>query len=126
MYGKEEKILKDNWKPAKGGGKTLTEWMNGVSRMLNGFIIMSGGSLQKTDQGMILRCTGSGGTGTFDGTYYFKGKLYELTGDKKDYWYHDASTGVGTWTDSPMPDPMPDNHYWRKTSTCGAIEYLMC
>ena len=115
--------LKDDWKPI-GKQKALAEWMNQVSRFFNNFTVIRGGQISLSQDGMTLRCTGS--ASCFSSTYYFKGKLYELTGDQKAYWYHNAATGSGSWSDGPAPDPMPDSMYFRKTSSCNSIEYIMC
>ena len=122
MYAQRDYILKDDWKAKgqKSGG--LAHYLNTVANMLNNFVIMSGGSLEKTADGMTLRCSGS----SFSGDYVFKGKLYSLTGDRKNYWFHNAAKGAGAWSDGPMPDPMPENIYMRKTSTCRSIEYILC
>lgn len=65
-------------------------------------------------------------SGSFTGVYYFKGKRYKLGGTAKAYWYHNEATGAAAWSDGPFPDPMPDMMYWRTTSECGPVEYIMC
>jgi hypothetical protein len=62
----------------------------------------------------------------FSGTYWFKGKRYALAGTAKAYWYHNVMTDAGSWSDGPVPSPMPDSQYWRYTSACRPIEYIMC
>lgn len=62
----------------------------------------------------------------FTGAYWFKGNKYTLSGVRKKYWYHNETSSSGAWSDNPIPDQVPPEQYWRVTSECRPIEFIMC
>ena len=122
----ESKILRDDWKArkaAKKADKQHADAHNTIARMLNNLSIIEGGHSEVSAQFIRLFCLG----GSFSGVYWFKGKRYALDmRSAKAYWYHNEATSSGDWSDGPLPEPMPDMMYWRTTSECGPVEYIMC
>ena len=80
----------------------------------------------REDTVAIVESEGGEG-GAFSGVYWFKNEgPYQLSGESKEYWYHDIQTNVGAWTDNAPTSPIPSYRYYRKTSACREVEYILC
>ena len=113
--------------PLPSRGSNILGWASSLCAYLRSERLLSGsGILIKHTPSGITLSTQPGNGEAFTGVYWFKGKRYELAGDPKDFWYHDAVKNSGSWSDGPIPTPFYGNCWWRKTTECHAVEYILC